>query len=92
MLREGWDVLGVDNFCTGRRRNLSYCNAYPRFEFVERDAIEPFEVEGPLDWVFHMASPASPPMIVPLKRMYCRSRPAFTSMIEISSFMSQEST
>src|SRR3954454_14601531 len=38
--------------------------------------------------IFHLcsASPANPPMIVPLKRIYCRSRPALTSMIEISSF------
>jgi nucleoside-diphosphate-sugar epimerase len=66
LLNEGWDVVGVDNFSTGRRRNLLYCSRYPRFQFLERDAIEPFTMEGPLDWIFHMASPASPPKYLEL--------------------------
>jgi dTDP-glucose 4,6-dehydratase len=49
----------VDNLLTGRRSNLSHLAAEPRFEFVQRDISQPFEV-GPVDYVFHFASAASP--------------------------------
>lgn len=61
LLAEGFEVIGVDNFCTGRRRNLAHLVGEPRFDFVERDVIHPFDVRGPVDWILHFASPASPP-------------------------------
>ena len=61
LLDEGWEVVGVDNFITGRRSNLASCFSNPRFDFIEADAIHPFKVTGKVDWVLHFASPASPP-------------------------------
>jgi len=59
LLAEGWSVVVVDNLLTGRRANLAHLNQEPRFEFVEKDICEPFDV-GKVDYVFHFASPASP--------------------------------
>jgi dTDP-glucose 4,6-dehydratase len=59
LLAEGWNVVAVDNLLTGRRANLAHLANDSRFEFVEKDICEPFDV-GQLDYVFHFASPASP--------------------------------
>ena len=59
LLGEGWNVIVVDNLLTGRRANLEHLSHDPRFEFVELDICEPFDV-GKVDYVFHFASPASP--------------------------------
>jgi dTDP-glucose 4,6-dehydratase len=59
LLGEGWSVVVVDNLLTGRRANLEHLRNEPRFEFVELDICEPFDV-GKVDFVFHFASPASP--------------------------------
>lgn len=59
LLAEGWHVVCVDNLLTGRRANLEHLRNDSRFEFVEKDICEPFDV-GPVDYVFHLASPASP--------------------------------
>jgi dTDP-glucose 4,6-dehydratase len=59
LLADGHTVVCVDNLLTGRRSNLSHLAAEPRFEFVQRDISQPFEV-GPVDYVFHFASAASP--------------------------------
>lgn len=61
LLAEGYEVIGVDNFCTGRRQNITHLEREPRFDFLELDVIHPFELAGRLDWVLHFASPASPP-------------------------------
>jgi dTDP-glucose 4,6-dehydratase len=59
-LADGAEVVGLDNFATGSPANLAHLAGNPRFTFLERDVIEPFEVTGPLDGVLHLASPASP--------------------------------
>jgi dTDP-glucose 4,6-dehydratase len=59
LLAEGWGVVVVDNLLTGRRANFTHLNHESRFEFVEKDICEPFDV-GKVDYVFHFASPASP--------------------------------
>jgi dTDP-glucose 4,6-dehydratase len=59
LLAEGWYVVVVDNLLTGRRSNLAHLQNEPRFEFVEKDICQPFDV-GKVDYVFHFASPASP--------------------------------
>ncbi len=59
LLAEGWTVVCVDNLLTGRRANLAHLRNEPAFEFVEKDICEPFDV-GRVDYVFHLASPASP--------------------------------
>jgi dTDP-glucose 4,6-dehydratase len=59
LLAEGWNVVVVDNLLTGRLANLAHLSKEPRFEFVEKDICQPFDV-GKVDYVFHFASPASP--------------------------------
>ena len=59
LLAQGWSVVSVDNLLTGRRANFEHLGHEPRFEFVEKDICEPFDV-GKIDFVFHFASPASP--------------------------------
>lgn len=59
-LADGAEVVGIDNFATGSRDNLSHLEQEARFRLLEQDVVEPFEVEGPLDGVLHLASPASP--------------------------------
>jgi dTDP-glucose 4,6-dehydratase len=59
LLAESWNVVVVDNLLTGRHTNFAHLNHEPRFEFVEKDICEPFDV-GKVDYVFHFASPASP--------------------------------
>jgi dTDP-glucose 4,6-dehydratase len=59
LLAEGHSVVAVDNLLTGRLENLEHLKRESRFEFVEQDVIEPFDV-GPVHYVFHFASPASP--------------------------------
>jgi dTDP-glucose 4,6-dehydratase len=59
LLVEGWSVVAVDNFLTGRRANLAHLQNESRFELIEKDICEPFDA-GRVDYVFHFASPASP--------------------------------
>ena len=59
LLAEGWRVVVVDNLLTGRRANFAHLKNESRFEFVEKDICEPFDV-GHVDYVFHFACPASP--------------------------------
>ncbi len=59
LLAEGHAVTAVDNLLTGRRANLGHLEREPRFELYERDICQPFDC-GPVEYVFHFASPASP--------------------------------
>jgi len=60
LLGEGHTILGVDNLSTGNRANIAHLAGEPRFVFEKRDICVPFD-PGPVDYVFNMASPASPP-------------------------------
>ncbi len=60
LLSEGHTVLGVDNFSTGEPENLAHLAGEMRFYFEKWDITRPFDF-GPVDYVFNMASPASPP-------------------------------
>jgi dTDP-glucose 4,6-dehydratase len=60
LIAEGWDVVCVDSLLTGRKGNLDQLLEHERFEYVAHDVTEPFEVEGDIDRVLHLASPASP--------------------------------
>ncbi len=59
LLAEGNQVVGVDNLVTGSEANLGHLKGNPNFEFVKQDIIVPFDV-GKVDYVFNLASPASP--------------------------------
>ena len=61
VLADGHQVVGVDNFLTGRAANLAHLRDEPRFEFVERDVSRgELRIDGAVDAVMHLASPASP--------------------------------
>jgi dTDP-glucose 4,6-dehydratase len=60
LLQEGHTVLGFDNFLTGRPGNLAHLAGHPNFSFTPQDVTRECSVEGPVDVVLHMASPASP--------------------------------
>ncbi|MCC9307341.1 GDP-mannose 4,6-dehydratase [Kitasatospora sp. RB6PN24] len=60
LLALGAEVIGVDNLTTGRIGNLFTALPNSRFSFESHDISTPFEIAGPLDYVFHLASPASP--------------------------------
>jgi dTDP-glucose 4,6-dehydratase len=60
LLMAGTDVVCVDNFCSSDREDIASLLATPGFEFVEADVSTGLEVAGPVDLVFHLASPASP--------------------------------
>ncbi len=60
LVRDGWTVLAVDNLLTGDRRNLASLEGNRALEFLRQDVTLPMEVPGPVDVVFHLASPASP--------------------------------
>jgi dTDP-glucose 4,6-dehydratase len=53
-------VEAIDNLITGDERNLHELRSDGRFRFVRHDITRPFTVEGPVDFVFNLASPASP--------------------------------
>jgi dTDP-glucose 4,6-dehydratase len=59
LIAEGNQVVGVDNFSTGRSTNLAGLSNEPRFTLVEHDICEPFDL-GSVDYLFNFASPASP--------------------------------
>jgi nucleoside-diphosphate-sugar epimerase len=61
LLEEGYEVLGVDNFLTGQRRNLTYLQSFANFSFLEADASQPLALNPTWDWILHLACPASPP-------------------------------
>jgi dTDP-glucose 4,6-dehydratase len=60
LLARGDEVIGVDNFITGRRENIAHLESNKNHTFIEADVIQPFTIDGPIDRIFHMASPASP--------------------------------
>jgi dTDP-glucose 4,6-dehydratase len=60
LLARGCDVVGMDNFITGSPDNLATFESAARFSFVRQDVTSYIGVDGPVDWVLHFASPASP--------------------------------
>jgi len=60
LLREGHEVLAMDNLLTGNPRNIEHLRDEKRFRFVRHNVAEYIYVDGPLDAVLHFASPASP--------------------------------
>ena len=59
-LKDGHNVVGLDNFITGNPDNIAHLTGNERFEFVRHNISTYTYVAGPLDGVLHFASPASP--------------------------------
>jgi dTDP-glucose 4,6-dehydratase len=60
LILDGHDVVAMDNLITGSAGNISHLAANPRFSFIRHDVTEYILLDGPLDFVLHFASPASP--------------------------------
>ena len=58
LLRDGHDVICVDNFFTGRKQNIQHLIGHPRFELMRHDVTHPLHVE--VDEIYNLACPASP--------------------------------
>ncbi len=60
LLAEGHEVVGMDNFITGKPENLAHLAGQEKFTFIRHDVSNYIHVPGRLDAVMHFASPASP--------------------------------
>ena len=60
MIAEGHQVICMDNFLTGRPENIAHLIGNPQFELIDYDVTNYIHVDGPLDFILHLASPASP--------------------------------
>lgn len=59
-IREGYEVIGMDNMLTGDRENIAHLFPLENFTFYHHDVTTYVHVPGPLDYILHFASPASP--------------------------------
>ncbi len=60
LLREGYQVIGIDNLLTGSTRNIAHLSGRDDYRFIKQDVTDYLYIEGPVDFVYHFASPASP--------------------------------
>ena len=60
LIARGHKVIGIDNFVTGSVDNIVHLGGNPNFKFIQQDVTEFIFLEGPVDYVWHFASPASP--------------------------------
>lgn len=59
-INEGFHVIAMDNLITGDFRNIEHLVKLPNFEFYHHDVTKYIKINGPLDYILHFASPASP--------------------------------
>lgn len=59
LMIQGHEVIVVDNFFTGRKRNVEHWIGHENFELIHHDIVNPLYIE--VDQIYHLASPASPP-------------------------------
>jgi dTDP-glucose 4,6-dehydratase len=60
LIAMGHAVVGMDNLITGHTPNLGHLEHHPAFALVRQDVSQYIDVDGPLEGIFHFASPASP--------------------------------
>src|SRR5215471_17092586 len=60
LVARGHKVIGIDNFVTGSVDNIAHLGGNGNFKFIQQDVTEFLFLEGPVDYVWHFASPASP--------------------------------
>ncbi|MGB0343849.1 MAG: UDP-glucuronic acid decarboxylase family protein [Coraliomargarita sp.] len=58
LINQGHEVICLDNYFTGRKRNVAHLLGHPHFELMRHDVIDPFKVE--VDQIYNLACPASP--------------------------------
>tara|TARA_B110001454_G_scaffold219057_1_gene249632 strand:+ start:74152 stop:75096 length:945 start_codon:yes stop_codon:yes gene_type:complete len=60
LLKDGHEVIVVDNFITGKESNIKPFFDQPKFKLLKHDIRTAFDIEGSVDQIFNLASPASP--------------------------------
>ncbi|MGD0907151.1 MAG: UDP-glucuronic acid decarboxylase family protein [Candidatus Acidiferrales bacterium] len=60
LLERDWEVLSIDNLVTGTEVNVRHLKQHPGFRMMQQDVTKFIDVPGPVDYVLHFASPASP--------------------------------
>jgi dTDP-glucose 4,6-dehydratase len=60
LLGQGHEIVGVDNFITGKPQNIAHLRGNARFTFIQADVIQGVQIDGNLERIYHLASPASP--------------------------------
>ena len=60
LLAEGHRVIAMDNLLTGNLANIAHLRSDPSFEFIHHNVSNHIDLSGPVDYIFHFASPASP--------------------------------
>lgn len=60
LLSKGHRVVGIDNLVTGSVANIEHLAGNQNFRFIQQDVTEFLFLDGPVDYVWHFASPASP--------------------------------
>ena len=58
LINDGHEVICLDNFFTGKKKNVAHLLSNPSFEIMRHDVIQPIYAE--VDWIFNLACPASP--------------------------------
>jgi len=58
LIEEGYDVIAIDNFYTGKKSNLRQLLNHPNFKLMHHDVVDPLQIE--VEWIFNLACPASP--------------------------------
>ena len=85
LLERGYDVVCLDDYCTGAADNIRHLVGRPGFSAVEADINDGVDVDGPIDLIVHLASPASPPdyLRLPLHTLETGSR-GTSNMLELA--------
>ncbi len=60
LLAQGHEVVGVDNFITGKKQNIAHLEGNRQNKYNKAEVNEPLKIDGPNNRIYHMASPASP--------------------------------
>ena len=60
LLARGHKVIAIDNLITGSKDNIAHLAGHARFKFIRQDVTEFIDLKGPVHFVWHFASPASP--------------------------------
>ena len=59
-IKEGYYVIGMDNFITGNPKNIKHLENNTNFQFIKHDVTNYIKIKGSVDYILHFASPASP--------------------------------
>ena len=75
LLDSGHRVVAIDNLVTGNIDNIAHLAGESQFEYREQDICKPFTIEGEVNYIYNMASPASPMdyLELPMETMYTGS-------------------